>query len=301
VTDPRDLLQWTDWRPLPGASRAPEIPSSPGLYRIRRVGRDDLDYIGQTSRRLGLRLGMLSGIYAEEMPYGDPHTAGPALWALRHATGCEFEVSVAPIEGSTPWRKGLEAVAIALYRQERSCSPTVEFGRVLPGYRPSSGNSARLVAAGKRFRGGPFSESHARHQPGIPPSGPLAGGPQDAHWSGHAWTRWLPLAEIVHEAAPGGSGLYRIRGAEPRTLLYVGQGKIPDRPLAHLAKAAVSEHGQGRIFAAQARWECSWIINNDWLSHQRLELENDLIAAHVLETGTIPAAQFLGESRHATD
>jgi hypothetical protein len=37
------------------------------------------------------------------------------------------------------------------------------------------------------------------------------------------------------------------------------------------------------------------------LSHQRLELENDLIAAYVLETGTIPAAQFLGESRDTTD
>ena len=57
----------------------------------------------------------------------------------------------------------------------------------------------------------------------------------------------------------------------------------------------------GRIFAAPARLECSWTINNDWLSHQRLELENDLIAAYVLETATIPAAQFLGESRHATD
>ena len=57
--------------------------------------------------------------------------------------------------------------------------------------------------------------------------------------------------------------------------------------------------GPGRIFAAKARLECSWTINNDWFAHQRLE--NDLIAAYVLETGTIPAAQFLGESRHATD
>ena len=59
--------------------------------------------------------------------------------------------------------------------------------------------------------------------------------------------------------------------------------------------------GPGRIFAAPVRLECSWTINNDWLSHHRLELENDLIAAHVLETATIPAAQFLGASRHATD
>jgi hypothetical protein len=50
----------------------------------------------------------------------------------------------------------------------------------------------------------------------------------------------------------------------------------------------------------QARWfgvpdlECSWTTNDSWLGHQRLELENDLIAAHVLEHGAPPSAQFLG-------
>jgi hypothetical protein len=37
------------------------------------------------------------------------------------------------------------------------------------------------------------------------------------------------------------------------------------------------------------------VLNDDWLDHQRLELENDLIAAHLLTTGQVPAAQFLGE------
>jgi hypothetical protein len=31
-----------------------------------------------------------------------------------------------------------------------------------------------------------------------------------------------------------------------------------------------------------------------WLKHQRLELESDLIAAHVLTIGSPPVAQFLG-------
>ena len=35
----------------------------PSLYRIRRVGRADLDYIGQTGVGLRRRLAMLSGIY----------------------------------------------------------------------------------------------------------------------------------------------------------------------------------------------------------------------------------------------
>jgi hypothetical protein len=92
---PNRLLSWTPWVPLDGCWREGLIPQETGLYRIRQVGQTDLDYIGQTGMTLGKRLAMLSGVYRPVMPYRDPHTAGPALWALRHATGCCFEVSVA--------------------------------------------------------------------------------------------------------------------------------------------------------------------------------------------------------------
>jgi hypothetical protein len=41
-------LRWSVWTLLRDASRAPEVPSALGLYRIRRSGFDGLDYIGQT-------------------------------------------------------------------------------------------------------------------------------------------------------------------------------------------------------------------------------------------------------------
>jgi hypothetical protein len=69
------------------------------------------------------------------MPYRDPHTGAPALWALLHAQGCTFEASVLPVQGDTRYRKGLEALALALYRQGCGESPTVNFGRMLRGYR----------------------------------------------------------------------------------------------------------------------------------------------------------------------
>jgi hypothetical protein len=80
------------------------------------MGRDDVDYIAQTgmgTMTLRKRIGMLRGVYGEVMPYRAPHTAGPALWTLDHQTGVDFEVHVVPVEGSTPWRTGLEALAIA--------------------------------------------------------------------------------------------------------------------------------------------------------------------------------------------
>src|SRR5437763_12497247 len=156
-----ELLTWSPWQPLQGSWLGSRLPSRPGLYRIRRSGRDDLDYLGQTGLTLKQRLGMLRGVYADQMPYRDPHTAAPALWALRHSLHCDFEVSVVPVAGSTQWRKGLEALAISLYRQEHRQSPSFEFGRMPLGYRMSSQNNAKRVAAAKRFRGGPMPEVDA--------------------------------------------------------------------------------------------------------------------------------------------
>ena len=139
-------------------SRDSEIPHLPGLCRIRRMGRDDLDSISQTAMgrmTLRKRFGMLRGASGEAMPYRAPHTAGPALWALSHQTGEDFEVSVVPVEGSTPWRKGLEALAIARYRQQHGRSPTVEFGRMPAGYRASSSCHRRRHETGSDFGGTP--------------------------------------------------------------------------------------------------------------------------------------------------
>jgi len=82
-------------------------------------------------------------------------------------------------------------------------------------------------------------------------------------------------------------------GGDPRGLLYVGEGAIRARLSAHAEQALVREHRQGRVFAV-ARLECSWVRDPAWPSFQRLKLETDLIAAHVLELGTAPCGQFLG-------
>ena len=130
---------------------------SPGLYRLRRRGRPGLDYLGQTRRTLRGRVRMLGGVFGDEMPFRDPHTAGPALWAMRHANPCSFEVSVVEVDTEPSWRKGLEALAISLYGQRWHESPTVNFGRMPAGYRDvertqraARGGRAASFAAGPR-------------------------------------------------------------------------------------------------------------------------------------------------------
>jgi hypothetical protein len=55
------------------------------------------------------------------------------------------------------------------------------------------------------------------------------------------------------------------------------------------------------IFANAKRLEASWSLNDQWATNQRLELETDLIGAHILATNGVPPAQFFGgaESRNS--
>lgn len=285
--------EWTPWIRLEPSFLEPQLITKPGLYRIRRADYAGIDYIGQTGVGIRARVRMLRGITNAEMPYRDPHTAAPALWAMLQSTQCAFEVSCLPVAGDAVWRKSLEAVAIALYRQQMGRSPTVNFGRMPSGYRMSSGNNARLAAAGKRFRGGMATEPDANHVPGVPPAGRLEGNLQSANWCGHQWSGWRALSERV---TANGQGLYRIRGQHDAGLVYIGEGGINKRLGSHQRKGRASQaapSAQEFVFAGPTEPEYSYVIGG-WEAHQRRELENDLIAAHVLRLGRPPPAQFIG-------
>lgn len=299
MLDTDAVFVWSPFVPHLDCWRGNCISQEPGLYRIRRIGETCLDYIGQSgigTMTLRKRLAMQAGIYAEEMPYTDPHTAGPALWALRHGTNSQYEVSVLPVTGTTQWRKGLEALAVALHRQQFGRSPTINFGRMPSGFRRSSGNNRRLVTAGNRFRGGLCDDDEQYHVPGIAPMGPITG--NNAHvsgWGGHKWSGWQPLNQTADFPDATAQGLYRIRDAGKPGLLYIGEGIVTARLVAHWRKRRKPAGDvQGAVFGDAESLECSWILNDEWLPHQRLELECDLIGSHLLVHSVVPSAQFIG-------
>jgi hypothetical protein len=82
-------------------------------------------------------------------------------------------------------------------------------------------------------------------------------------------------------ALPRAAGVYRIRGGE-RRIVYIGEGTIRSRLAQHRMSAAAAASAQGHALAAAQPLACSWVANAAWEHHQRLELENDLIAAWVL-------------------
>lgn len=289
-------LIWSPWQSLDSASSSSKGEHRPGLYRIRWVEEPrELLYIGQTGTSLYKRLSHLGRLYtSSEMPYNDPHTVAPALWALYQDHGRPYEVSVCPLDLDTPQRKAMECLAIADYRQALGASPKFNFGRMPLGWRKSSGNNATLVKAGKRFRGHRTTETLNSHTPSLPPTAKLSGLVSDSKWCGHTWSEWSPLASV---SPFKGTGLYRLKRSQPDlqqgSLLYVGQGKVFARLQNH-QRTAEGSSKQAQAFGITTTIECSWAIDTSWLSSQLLELENDLIAAHTLHLGFPPPGQFIG-------
>ena len=256
--------------------------------------------MGQTGRGLRERLGQLSGVYKALMPYNDPHTAGPAFWALRQLETCEYEASVASVsESSTPHRKGLECVVIAEHRQEYGHSPTFNFGRMPSGYSKSTSNTRSLAARGKRRRGDNTDETLACHLPGIGPIGPIDEGGAGGALLGLNWSPWAFVAETLDGLCGKEVGLYLLRRSASSELIYIGQGQIRDRVKAHIKKGKQTDHRQALAFSDAPSIEVSFVQMPDLEKHQRLEIENDLIAAHFIQTGVIPSAQFLGSNWRA--
>jgi hypothetical protein len=224
TTTPNLDLSWNDWHSLnPTDGKLSTIPTSAGLYRIRHHHRSGLEYIGQTGRSLRGWIGALAkNTYNEEMPYRDPHTAAPCLWAIRQEDGPVFSVScVVPSNASMDRkRKGLEAALIAIYRKETGESPTANFGRIIPSYRQSSSRRVGRV-------GGPLSDDQVETntERGVEPL---------------TWVHYQELDHLIrtirrNRYPSGGSNL-------PTSFILCG----PGRPLSTAAGRSVTPTGTNR-------------------------------------------------------
>lgn len=94
------------------------------------------------------------------MPYRDPHTSSPCLWAIRYRDGPYLQISrTAPPQGTdSQQRKAIKTALIALHRLEHEQSPKANFGRTIPGYRQSSFRREGVL-------GGPLVEDEPEPNP----------------------------------------------------------------------------------------------------------------------------------------
>lgn len=273
-------ITWSDWIDLnPENDELSSIPTDPGLYRVRHRARGGLAYIGETGRSTRGRVRSLArGTYATEMPFRDPHTAAPCLWAIGDTAEADFEVSVAAPERAVDEqaRKGIEAALIALYRRTADESPIANFGRIISGYKQSSYRR-------QDDRGGVLSqdESEPNSTPGIGPSSwENATEIQASDWMGLDWSGPFRLQNRL-DATPPENGLYRIWYDGDDQLAYVGESSNVPRRL----------YNHQQTFGDHALFAYTTDMALD-AAHKRVEIETDLIGAHHLACGEPPLAQF---------
>ncbi|MEE2753232.1 MAG: GIY-YIG nuclease family protein [Candidatus Latescibacterota bacterium] len=198
-------LEWGEWEQF-DQSRLGHLPTSPGLYRVRPDGHPFLMYVGQTGRSLRERvLGLRRNTRLSVMPYNDPHTAAPSLWAWADAEHYRYEVSAASVGLAERERKACECFLLWSYRLERRESTICNHGRFHPRYVKSRGRRSG-------FRGHRLQERDPDNPAGGASMPPLASGesePDSLHWMGLTWST-LSVLETAGSVQPTIQGLYRL-------------------------------------------------------------------------------------------
>jgi hypothetical protein len=266
-------LNWSDWVPFDGGEFR-SLHTGAGLYRIRVADAPVLAYIGQTGRDLRQRLGDLRrNTAAEQMPFNDPHTAAPSLWAWNDAVGYKYECSVAPSNVHRRERLAIECWLLWKYRLETGGSTLCNYGHFHPAYIKSRNRSTKL-------RGGRRDDEADR----VASSSPLrlVGRPADSGWMGLSWSVRHSLATVPGGAYPA---LYRIFDAKTETMLYIGETQnFGQRMKAHAQR---DWNGRAPVVSYHR-------VSGDVRKVHLHELENDLIAGYYEATRVAPELQFSG-------
>lgn len=274
-------LSWSEWVPFTAEKHEfREIPREPGLYRIRPAGRDFLMYIGETRRSVYQQLNQLRYTLkrTDLMPWNDPHTVAPSLWAWRDAEGFEYECSAAPLDASMNGRQGMESLLLYRYRQQHGESPLCNFGRFHPRYRRSTNRR-------ENQRGGRLEAGQKDNPAGGPDYPPLcaAGKPGDPDWMGLSWSGFDTLVPEKTRTAPAGPGLYLLSDPGSQEIVYIGQsGNCAKRLLDHSSRSWDGKELQFSFYG----------FEETVLPHQLRELGKDLIGNFFELKRRAPEYQF---------
>jgi GIY-YIG catalytic domain len=274
-------VHWTSWIPFTTSSAFKQLPTLPGLYRIRAVNGKELFYVGETGRNLRERIRSLcNNTMKETMPYNDPHTAAPSLWAWRHADGLDFECSAAPVsfaedgEEARRLREGFKFYLLWQYRLEFGSSTRCNHGRFHPRYKKSTDREQGVQG----YRLDEHEVANPAGGSSLPTLQFLAE-PVAPNWMGLPWTDFFDLSSILLKQVPLVPGVYKLIDLKTGRLIYIGESSnLQKRIRTHARKPWI-----GYVPAV------SYVqMSDNTQKYQLREIENDLIAGFYLYAGHIP-------------
>ncbi|GHO82260.1 hypothetical protein [Dictyobacter formicarum] len=275
-------LEWGPWISFTDNEAWKTLPTTAGIYRVRATTRDELFYIGETARNLRERIGSLrTNSQKETMPFNDPHTAAPALWAWNNSDQLDYECSatvlhnIEHIQDSTKTLRGLKCYLLWRYRLERGESVRCNHGHFPARYTKSKNKSDGYQ--GERL------PDDAPDNPAGGPSYPplkLIGNPFDEkEWmSGLDWSAFLPLHAQITKTLQPTPGVYRILTLENHDVFEIGKTTNVQRIPTHSQK----NWGHLQPLFSYAPLEYKTPL------FQLLEIENDLLGGFYALTKHLP-------------
>jgi hypothetical protein len=261
----------------PDSDEISTLPTDPGLYRVRHNVYDGLIYIGETGRSVRGRVrSLIRGTFDEEMPFSDPHTASPSLWAIadRHGAGFEVSATAPPEVEDKQQRKAIEDALIALHRRETETNLIGNFGRMPSGYEKSKKRSTGI-------RGGADDDSERSFRDGVDP---LPWNHPDEvtsrGWTGVSWSEPIPLGDSASQI-PDRAGIYRLwNPTDVPPLEYLGETVDLNNRIA--------THRRNR----DDDLLLSYTVVDGSRKFQLSQIETELLGAHWLACGESPRDQY---------
>ncbi|WP_336000197.1 helix-turn-helix domain-containing protein [Halorientalis halophila] len=290
------VINWSDWTPLFPTKELDVIPQEPGIYLVSHESLSGIQYVGHSRTDLRDRIRRMGyAIDSEEMPYRDPHTAAPCLWAIAQEYDMDYQVcwaSIGRIGGDetpaslTSTRTigelatvnelvGLKAAYIAGYRFVSRQSPTANFGYMLPGYEQSGPSSS-----GKR--GGKIEQDDV--EPGVREETIATWDAWDDltsdSWMGFDWETY-DLGDF-EDPYPEAEGVFRIWQKGTDTLAQVG---VTTDIRNQVLDAEMHENGTMVSFDQRDIGDVA----------DRQAIATDLVGAHYLAKDIVPKSSVTKE------
>ena len=272
--------EWSEWYSLnPRDGDLDRIPAEAGIYRIRHRNRAGLAYVGESGSSIRSRILSHSKCYNANPPEDGTSSA---LWALLDKYGPGLDASFTIPEGvdDKQIRESIENALIAIHRRDLGYSPTVNFGRIIPGYRRWSS-----------YRKGGPNPSDAESPKAAPSVPPLSWSNSNStvsnSWMGLDWSTPESLSNAVSANIPPQAGVYRLwKESETPLLTYIGQSRRLRRRLMEHNRQYVTDSDD--IVFSYAR------LKGFTGHHERHEIEAELLGAHWLTCNQSPKKQFGG-------
>lgn len=263
-------IEWSEWHPVLPTKELGGVCRGPGIMRISHTDVSGIHFVGHARTNLQQRVRRLGyELRNSEMPYSDPFSAAPCLWAMKNEVGGRFFVSWCSATDADQ-AKLLEDIYITLYRRATSQSPTANFGRMYSSYSKSTNKEAGVQGA--KGASPPRNSPIGSEKLDLSEIQPVTG----ENWLGVSWEG--PMELFPDELAglsysfPKESGIFRVWKQGENVLEAVGTA---NRLESGLPEAAPDDEEDMRVSFQTIDFESRG---------ERAEMESILAGVHYLAT-----------------